>query len=105
MPEFLESPTTWIILLLAGGCAWLAWRLWLVRRRLSSPMSGMSVAQGTLLMESLYAGLGDACLLVAEDGQILYQRPEFEVELLRFWPSPQGFAIEMSHGVQITGMS
>ena len=72
MPEFLESPTTWIILLLAGGCAWLAWRLWLVRRRLASPTAGMNVAQGTLLMESLYAGLGDACLLVAEDGEILY---------------------------------
>ena len=72
MPAFLDSSTFWIILLLAGGCAWLAWRLWLVRRRLSSPMAGMSVAQGTLLMESLYAGLGDACLLVAEDGQILY---------------------------------
>ena len=72
MPPFLESFTTWPTLLLAGGCVWLAVRLWVFRRRVTTPMAGLSVAQGTLLMESLYAGLGDACLLVAEDGEILY---------------------------------
>ena len=72
MPSSLESFTAWTTLLLAGGCAWLVFRLWLVRRRQASPLAGLNVAQGTLLMESLYAGLGDACLLVAQDGEILY---------------------------------
>jgi signal transduction histidine kinase len=72
MYDWMRNMSDWRILaatILSGGVGWLAGR----GRRQSTvrtlPIGSRSSAD---LLESLYAGLGDACLLVTSAGEILY---------------------------------
>lgn len=71
MQHLADSLRGWPTFLLAALCVWLAYLLWRARRRVS-PLDTLSPEQSGALMDSLYAGLGDACLLLAADGEILY---------------------------------
>ena len=72
MTELMESLNSWPTYLLVAICGWLAIRLWRAKR-LPLPQSlGLSRAKSAALLEALYAGLGDACMLISKNGEILY---------------------------------
>lgn len=66
---WLQAWPTYILLIV---CGWLAVEGYRLRKRLQGAGTQLSRSRSAELLETLYAGLGDACMLVAQSGEIVY---------------------------------
>lgn len=72
MMEFqtwLHARPTYFLLIV---CGWLVIEMYRVRRKMQGAGMQLNRSRSAALLETLYAGLGDACMLVAQSGEIVY---------------------------------